>query len=208
MLSHRLAIRLPQRTARRSRDSDAVRSVARRQPVKRPEPSRARQLNGDPRRCPSRSADHHAGHPDHPGRRQPDDRPDSPCSGHRIYRGPQFFDTRGRFVLGVGFIAPATPAATVTDDSTATTTTDPVSTITASDPAPAVDPTPAASVTSVVETVAAALGQPDLPAFEPSVVAPVVVTAVPMTVPLASVTVAPPGILQWFALLTWFQFQC
>ncbi|KMO67501.1 hypothetical protein MCHLDSM_06750 [Mycolicibacterium chlorophenolicum] len=142
-----------------------------------------------------------------PAEDNPTTDPTPPVQDTGSTAGPSSSTPEADSSSGSASSAPATPAATVTDDSTATTTTDPVSTITASDPAPAVDPTPAASVTSVVETVAAALGQPDLPAFEPSVVAPVVVTAVPMTVPLASVTVAPPGILQWFALLTWFQFQ-
>ncbi|AFM15534.1 hypothetical protein Mycch_0717 [Mycolicibacterium chubuense NBB4] len=97
----------------------------------------------------------------------------------------------------------------MTDDSTAGTTTAAVSTITASVPPPAADRASVASDSSAVESVPATLVQPALPAFGPSVVAPVLVTDIPWTVPLVSVTAAaaPPGILQWFVLFTWFQLQ-
>lgn len=123
--------------------------------------------------------------------------------------GPSSSTTEANSSSGSTPPAPAIAVATVTDDSTAGTTTDPVSTVTASDPAPAVNPTPVASSPSAGESVAATLDQQPLPAVEPSAVAPVVVTAVPMTVSLVSGTAAaaPPGILQWFVLLTWFQLQ-
>lgn len=101
-----------------------------------------------------------------------------------------------------------TEIATVAADLVAETAAAPAGTDIASAAEPSVDSTPVVTAPSVVESVAAAVTQPTLPAFEPNVVAPVVVTAVSTVVPLVSVTaVAPPGVLQWFVLLTWFQLQ-
>ena len=105
--------------------------------------------------------------------------------------------------------AAATATAGMTDDSMAGNIAAAVSTITASLPTLADDHESAVVDSSAVTDVIATLVQPALSAYEPSVVAPLSLTEVPLTVPLASVTAAfaPPGILQWFAVLTWFQLQ-
>lgn len=107
-----------------------------------------------------------------------------------------------------GSIPVVIETATSTDDSAVEVTASPVGTGTSSTAEPAAVPTPAVTASSVVESVAASVAQPTPPTVEPSAVAPVVVTAVPTVVPLVSVTVvAPPSVLQWFVLLTWFQLQ-
>ncbi|MGP4056874.1 hypothetical protein ACTWP6_18975 [Mycobacterium sp. 4D054] len=97
----------------------------------------------------------------------------------------------------------------ITDGPTAGTTTAPVSTITVSVLTPTTDPASVAGDSSTVESVPATVVQPTPPTVEPSVVAPVPLTEVPVPVPIVPVAAAaaPPGILQWLVLLTWFQLQ-
>ncbi|MEH3141341.1 MAG: hypothetical protein PGN37_14420 [Mycobacterium kyogaense] len=107
------------------------------------------------------------------------------------------------------------PAATVittgptSGDATAGITENPVSTDTSTISVPDVEPAPVVSVSPAVDNSPVTVDAPVVSAAEANTVVSVPVSAVVTTVPLASLTaaIAPPSILQWFALLTWAQLQ-
>jgi hypothetical protein len=105
--------------------------------------------------------------------------------------------------------APVIPSATPTDGPTTGSPAEPVGTVTVGDPAPTTDSTPVAADSPAAGNAAGTVGQSPLPAAQSSVVAPVAITPVSVTVPLTAITAVapPPDIVQWFVLLTWYQLQ-